>query len=261
VNGAEYLLRFDDLCPTVNWPVWNELERILCECKIRPIIAVVPDNRDSALAVQPPDPHFWQRVRDWQSLGWCIGLHGYQHTYVTRNPGVIGLNKRSEFAGLPYEVQREKIASALAIFAAEDVAPRAWVAPGHSFDQNTLRALLSTDIRVVSDGFFVNPARDAAGFLWVPQQLWRFRRMPFGLWTVCFHINSWSLRNVTRFAQNIDAFRSQIVSLDDVVSRTAPLQGIGHAVGSRLWRSALVLKRAWSSHRASRPGSSAGQHA
>ena len=49
--------------------------------------------------VAPPADDFWARVRGWQARGWAIGLHGYQHRYVTHDGGLVPLNQRSEFAG------------------------------------------------------------------------------------------------------------------------------------------------------------------
>src|ERR1051326_483182 len=106
---ARFLLRFDDICPTLNWRVWSRLESILERHRVKPLLAVVPDNRDAKLMVDAPDPDFWARVRDWQARGWTIALHGYQHAYVTTDSGIVGLNAYSEFAGLAYAEQKRKI--------------------------------------------------------------------------------------------------------------------------------------------------------
>src|SRR5437762_14036332 len=95
---AQYLIRFDDCCPTMNWPVWVEVERALLEFDVKPIMSVVPDNRDRELEVNEPNRDFWSEVRGWQQRGWTIGLHGYQHRYVTRDAGVVGIHKYSEFS-------------------------------------------------------------------------------------------------------------------------------------------------------------------
>ena len=74
-GGARYLVRFDDLCPTMNWANWRVLEAMLLQAGISPILAVVPDNRDPKLVAGPPAPDFWDHVRAWQARGWAIGLH------------------------------------------------------------------------------------------------------------------------------------------------------------------------------------------
>ena len=55
---AHYLFRFDDICPSMNWRAWDDIETILCDQRIKPILAVVPDNRDDALRVSAPNARF-----------------------------------------------------------------------------------------------------------------------------------------------------------------------------------------------------------
>src|SRR5262252_3697380 len=94
-TSTKYLLRFDDICPTMNWQVWSEIEAALLDQDLKPILAVVPDNQDPVLKVDPPVEDFWERVRTWQARGWTIALHGYQHRYVTHSPGIVTPIKRS----------------------------------------------------------------------------------------------------------------------------------------------------------------------
>lgn len=213
---ALYLLRFDDICASMDWGVWNRIEAILEQAKVNPVLAVVPDNRDAKLAVDPPNPDFWRRVRDWQARGWTIGMHGYRHEYVSRDPGILGLNPFSEFAGLPRGEQLAKLESSMGIFKAEGIKPSVWVAPAHSFDADTVKALKRIGIKAVSDGYALWPYKDAEGMFWLPQQLWRFRRMPVGVWTVCFHINGWSQIKINSFEKALTAFRGRIADFESM---------------------------------------------
>ena len=188
---AKYIIRFDDFCPTMNWEVWEQIEVILFKHHIKPIIAVVPDNQDPILVVNPPNPHFWARVRAWQAAGWTIAIHGHHHVYSNSDSGLMKINNYSEFAGLPYEEQYQKLATGLAIFAEHQVKADAWIAPAHSFDDNTIKALVALNIKVISDGFYFRPVM-RKGMIWIPQQLWRFKTMSYGFWTVCRHHNSYS---------------------------------------------------------------------
>lgn len=243
---ARYLLRFDDLCPTMDRAAWVVVEEILAHVGVAPILAVVPDNRDDALRFADPEPGFWDRVRSWQARGWTIGLHGYQHCYVTHSAGLTGLKTRSEFAGLPEAEQAVKLDSALAIFRREGVRPDVWVAPGHSFDRVTLRCLWARGIRVVSDGFSLAPVVDGGGMVHVPQQLWRLRRVPFGLWTVCYHHNGWTRTHIDRFARDVARFRPAITSLADALRecRATP-EGVADRVFARGCRLALRVRGAF----------------
>lgn len=241
--SARYLVRFDDICPTMNWQVWAQLEPVLQAHDVKPIMAVVPDNRDSHLAVDAPRSDFWMRVRRWQAAGWTIALHGHQHLYATREAGLVGINRYSEFAGLAEDRQREKLQLALAVFEREGVRVDAWVAPAHSFDAVTLRLLVQAGVRVVSDGFYTRPVLHM-GAVWVPQQLWRFRPMWRGLWTVCFHHNAFDQAAVERFAEDIANYAPHIVDLPAALASHAVAQrGATDAAFASAWMAALWLKR------------------
>ena len=216
-SQTRYIVRFDDLCPTMNWNVWRQVEALLAEHNVKPILAVVPDNQDPNLDVNPPVDNFWHRVRVWQSKGFTIALHGYQHVYVNRNSGVIGRNSYSEFAGLSEEEQAAKIDAGLEIFSNEKVRADAWVAPAHSFDQTTLKVLARHGIRHISDGYAWRPYRDRDGRIWAPQQIGRFRWMPSGVWTVCLHCNHWTAADIREFAADLERFRSQITTFEAAV--------------------------------------------
>jgi predicted deacetylase len=216
--SARYLVRFDDVCPGMNWPIWREVEKILVAADVKPMLAVIPANEDPRLNVCDPEPRFWDLVRGWQERGWAIGLHGYQHRYVTGESGLVGLNRRSEFAGVPAHVQADKLRAGLAIFRRESVRADLWIAPGHSFDGATVAALRDLGVPAISDGLFLSEHRDEHEMLWIPQQMWRFHPRPFGLWTVCYHVNGWKTRELARFERDVAAYRARITSLANVVA-------------------------------------------
>jgi len=217
--SAQYLVRFDDICPTMNWSMWSRIEEILLKFGISPILAVVPDNQDQKLMVAPSNPSFWERVRGWQARGWSIGLHGHQHLYLSRNRGLHGFAPKSEFAGLAPDLQENELRKAIEIFRREGVTPEIWIAPAHSFDDSTISALRRLGIRIISDGFALAPYIDPSSMLWIPQQLWRFRWRPQGVWTVCYHHNVWSERGFLQFCRDVERYRATITSLIDVRNR------------------------------------------
>lgn len=216
VDGPRYLIRFDDVCPTSQWGLWDEVEGILKSYDIRPIVAVIPDNQDEALHFGPPLADFWGRMRRWQANGWTIGLHGYQHRYVTKSSGIIGVNRYSEFAGLPFDEQYQKLEAATKIFQRELLDTGMWIAPAHSFDWNTVRALKQLHITTISDGLHLWPYRDKSGMFWIPQQLGDFHKMGPGVWTVCIHLNDPVHANLQAFRKKIKKFRKYIVDVPTV---------------------------------------------
>jgi predicted deacetylase len=203
----------------MKWSIWNEIDRLLTAEGIKPILAVIPDNKDPSLFLEKENPSFWDYLREKQRQGWSIGLHGYQHVYVTKCSGILGLNSFSEFAGLPGEEQEAKISSAVEIFRANGVKPELWIAPAHSFDEVTIRVLKRHGITIISDGFSLYPYVDD-GMLWIPQQLWGFPkiRMPFGVYTILFHHNLWMKKDLMAFKENIKIYRKNITDLKTVIS-------------------------------------------
>ncbi len=241
---ARYLVRFDDICPTMSWSLWAPIEEVLHACGVQPILAVVPDNRDPKLQVDPPRPDFWEWVLQKQRAGWSIALHGYQHLYETTDAGLLGINARSEFAGLAPEQQREKLRRAVEVFRAHGIRPEAFVAPGHSFDDITLLVLQELGINVISDGFFLYP-RVHRGMLWVPQQMWKFRPLPLGVWTICLHHNRLGAHDLQILISDIQRFSHATTSLRDIISTyqergSRPVD----VLFAQVWRFVLRLKLA-----------------
>lgn len=187
-----YLLRFDDICPTMNWQLWSEIELVLEKYDIRPILAIIPDNLDPHLMrTEGVDTEkFWATVRKWKSRGWFIGVHGLHHVYDSNSPGLLGLNHYSEFAGHSYDVQYQKLLNSLQIFRLNDVDPDLWVAPAHSFDERTLEALSELGLKIISDGLSFRPVKDEKGLVWIPQQEWGVKSKQAGLWTFNYHVQN-----------------------------------------------------------------------
>lgn len=77
--------------------MWDRIERTLDRTNACDIVAVVPDNRDPHLVVNPPNMGFWERVRDWQYKGFVVGLHGYQHISKTSGKSIVPLHSTGEF--------------------------------------------------------------------------------------------------------------------------------------------------------------------
>jgi len=224
MNDPQYLLRFDDICPGMNWSLWREIESILVERRLKPILAVVPDNQDPTLQVDAPVENFWERVREWQDRGWTIALHGFQHRYVSRNAGLVATRKKSEFAGLPAAEQREKLRRGMEIFDRERINSGTWIAPGNAFDATTVALLPEFGIDLISAGYFQFPYVCGEGMTWLPQQMHYFRPAPAGVWTVCYHHSQWTASRLETFREEIDRYGANIVSLEGVLHQYARRQ-------------------------------------
>ena len=218
---ARYLLRFDDLCPTVHRERWQSWRALVAEFGLQPILAVVPDNRDPALAVSPPDPEFWNQIRSLESAGATIGLHGYCHICESRGRSLLGLHRSSEFAGVSAKTQREWIAAGLATLRDHGLNPRIFVAPRHGFDAKTLQALCAEGIPFLSDGFARSPFL-RGGVTWIPQQLWGPLDKRNGVWTVCVHPNTAGDGEIARLRAFLRARSAQFSSVDRLLAEFPP---------------------------------------
>jgi predicted deacetylase len=220
-NPAQYLLRFDDLCPTVALGRWERFLPIIDEFGIRPILAVVPENRDRDLNRCEPDPDFWSRMRALEAAGATIALHGYRHLCRSKGKSLVPLHSHSEFAGVPLELQREWICAGLSILRVQGLNPRVWVAPRHGFDINTLEALRLEGIELLSDGLARVPFV-RGGITWIPQQLWSPVEKRKGLWTICLHTNAIRSAQVDELREFLRKHAAQFTSVDRVETELKP---------------------------------------
>ena len=117
------------------------------------MVGVIPDNRDSSLTeTYKQDPEFWDKTARWKEKGWELALHGCYHKYTTEEGGINPVNKRSEFAGVPLDKQKEMIRHGVDILKSHNIEPKVFFAPSHTFDENTLIALKEeSNIRIISD--------------------------------------------------------------------------------------------------------------
>jgi predicted deacetylase len=235
---AQFLLRIDDLCPTIHARRWGRLRELLQEHSIRPILAVVPANQDPELRVSAPDRSFWQQMRDLQSAGATIALHGYTHLCSQTGRGLIPLHRTGEFAGLGIDEQRHRIAAGRDILRGHGLNPELWVAPRHSFDSNTLRALRDEGMHYLSDGLARTPF-ERGGITWIPMQLWAPALRSSGLWTICIHPNSLDRLRYKRLQRFVQLFAEQFTSFSRVIEDYVPAP-VG--VLERLYETAATLR-------------------
>jgi hypothetical protein len=208
-----YLIRLDDACPCMHHERWKEIEMVLDRHQIHPIVAVIPDNADVSLKFDSHNPSFWEIARSWQQKDWTIALHGYQHILEpTETYGFVPFHKYSEFVGVPLNEQKKKISDGNNVLLGHGITPEVWIAPAHSFDENTLIALRDcTNINVISDGLALDVYFDR-GFYWIPQQIGVFRRMLFGLWTLCLHPSTMSYEDIDQLDKQISKNRHLFIN-------------------------------------------------
>ncbi|WP_420236318.1 lipid II flippase MurJ [Telmatobacter bradus] len=244
-SAARYLLRLDDLCPTMKRERWQRFEQLIEAFGLQPILAVVPDNQDPDLECDSADPDFWPKMRTLEARGASIALHGLRHLPVGHGGGLLPLHQQTEFAGVEAETQFYWVGEGLHLLREHGLNPRLWVAPRHGSDQATLAALRAHGIEVVSDGFSQTPYR-RMGLIWLPQQLWEPVVKQEGVWTICMHPNTATDAQMERLQSFVQEHAAQFVGIEAALMLFPP-----HAFGwqdlftekKRLVR--IQLSRAW----------------
>jgi len=219
---AQYLLRFDDLCPTIEYDRWQSCLSLIEEFGLKPILAVIPDNQDKELNLSPPDPEFWPWLRAMEAAGATIALHGYRHLCASQGESLLPLHHHTEFAGVPEVTQRRWIREGRGILRDQGLNPTIFVAPRHGFDCATLRALRMEGFPLLSDGFARVPF-NRGGITWIPQQLWGPVEKSSGLWTICIHSNLIHVAQVDELRAFIREHAAQFTSLDRVLAEYPPV--------------------------------------
>jgi predicted deacetylase len=218
---AQYLLRFDDLCPTIEHERWLRYLPMIEEFGLRPILAVIPNNRDTELNLSSPDPMFWPLMRAMEAEGATIALHGYRHLCDSQGESLLSLHHHTEFAGVPEVTQQRWIREGLGVLRGQGLTPRIFVAPRHGFDHATLRALRKEGIPLLSDGFARVPF-NRGGITWIPQQLWSPVEKSCGIWTICIHSNFTHASQVAELNEFVRTHAAQFTSLDRVLAEYPP---------------------------------------
>lgn len=156
-------IRLDDISIDMNWEKFYRFKELLDEYEIKPLIGVIPDNKDQMLkdfreeSKVSFEGDFWAYIRELKDSGWCVAMHGLNHVYTTTKGGLFPLNKFSEFSGLSYEEQYEMLSYGKEILLSNGIETDIFMAPAHNYDGNTLKALKELGFSKVTDGFGSRP--------------------------------------------------------------------------------------------------------
>lgn len=146
-------IRMDDITPDMDFEKFHRVKKMLDTYQINPLIGVVPFNRDSVLAKSPLMEDFPGFLKGLVNEGYEIALHGCYHLYTTNKRGLFPLNNFSEYAGVSYEEQDDMIRRGSAQLKEWGMETDIFMAPAHTFDKNTLKALKNNGFKALTDGF------------------------------------------------------------------------------------------------------------
>lgn len=218
---VKYIFRLDDICKNMNWNQYNRIKHFFLKNHIKPILGVIPNNKDiELLKYKKCKFDFWNEIKNLKyKHGWSIALHGYMHTFETCDDGILKINKKSEFAGISKKKQNEKIMKGKKILLEKGLEIDAFMAPAHSYDRTTIACLKENSINVITDGYGLYPYYHD-DVLFIPQLFSKPRKMPFGVYTWCLHINTMTERELDDLEVFIDKNIKDIISFNDAEKYT-----------------------------------------
>lgn len=215
------LVRFDDICPTMNFYQFNIAVEMMDEYGVKPLIGVIPDCKDPDLQIEKYNSDFWDYVKRLKDKGYAIAMHGVNHVFRSQHKGVINNRIGSEFSGLSLEEQTELIRKGKSILESHGIHTDVFFAPAHSYDWNTLKALTACGFNYMSDGKSSKPYL-LDGITCIPC---RSNGCPSigkkGFYTAVFHAHEWAFKekeyDYRAFCNLLDKYHSDIVPFDEYV--------------------------------------------
>ena len=217
--------RMDDITPDMDWKSFEAFEQLFERYGCYPLLGIVPDNLDPKLSVDPAREAFWKKMQELQKKGWTLSMHGCHHVYTTKRGGSFPLNAQSEFAGKSYEEQYQLLESGQKKLLDRGIETKLFMAPGHTFDKTTLRALKALGFTHVTDGFGDLPYV-RSGMTFLPIAF--LRKYAFsdreGMTTIVIHANHSTVAELKAYEEMIDANRENIVPYSDLFKLEAKPQ-------------------------------------
>ena len=217
------LIRMDDISENMNWALMDKCEKLFDKFKIKPLLGIIPINKDPELLKFPKNDKFWERVESWKNKGWEITMHGCNHLYTQKSDkkDIFNYGGDSEFYGLDYSTQLNKIKTGLEEFKKREIKVRSFFAPNHIYDSNTLKALKDSDIKIIIDGYGLFPYYKNE-ILFIPQLFYKEIFLPFGIQSTQMHINEWNDEAYENFEIFIEKNYSKILNLNNIIEIANP---------------------------------------
>ena len=214
------IIRLDDIAENMNWDFMNKIEILFDNYSIKPVLGVIPNNKDKDLLKYPYKENFWEKVRAWQKKGWEISMHGNTHVYEnqSKKKDYFGYGGNSEFYGHSLEKQSHKIREGLNKFKSEKVEVRSFYAPNHTYDLNTFTALKINGINQVIDGYGLFPHTEN-DIDFIPQLFYKNILLPFGIQSTQVHLNYYSDKEIIQFEKFIKKKYQKIITYDEALNK------------------------------------------
>lgn len=226
-------VRMDDITADMDWDKFYRFKSILDQNGVKPLIGIVPDNQDQKLHIKDCREDFFAIVKELMNEGWSVAQHGVNHVYETTKGGLFPLNSYSEFAGLPYEKQYKKIQEGKRLLEEKGISTTVFMAPAHTYDKNTLKALVDCGFSYITDGFGQGPYTQY-GLTFLPisfSQKASFSRQKDGYSTIVFHTNMMQDKDFVRYEKLFGEYKDLFIPYSEYIEKTPSNRGtIGRVI-------------------------------
>ena len=214
------LIRLDDIAENMNWDLMERSESLFEKYQIKPVLGVIPNNKDNDLLSYPRRDNFWEQVRKWKDKGWEISMHGSTHVYdkKTKNDDYFGYGGDSEFCGHSLETQTLKIKEGIKKFNDEKIEIRSFFAPNHTYDKNTFYALKNSGINEIIDGYGLMPYSEN-DIKFIPQLFYKLIALPFGIQSTQIHLNYWKEKDFDIFKKFVEKNSNKIITYENALNK------------------------------------------
>lgn len=225
----------DDITPDMNWENFRFFQDLFEKTGIMPLLGIVPESRDEKLRCEKPREDFYEVMRGLKEKGCCFAIHGCYHLYTTKKGGLFPLNACSEFAGVPYEKQKEMLAFGKEKLEEQGIDTDIFMAPAHSYDSNTLRALKELGITKVTDGFGKEPyTYRGLTFYPISFLIGRSLKQESGVTTLVLHANTVTEADKERYRKIFETYGKNMISFSEYLKRTPVKRTFPGRVGEYL---------------------------
>lgn len=215
-------VRMDDITPDMNWDNFRFFQKLFEEVGIKPLLGIVPDNRDKNLHKEEPHQDFYEVMRNLRKQGYVLSMHGCHHIYSTKKGGIFPLNNFSEFAGVSYTEQKKMLEEGKRSLEENGIVTDIFMAPAHSYDKNTLRALKELGFTRITDGFGKRPyTYKGMTFYPISFQLSRSLKQKSGYTTMVLHANTITEKDKERYSKIFREHEKDMISYSEYLEAKA----------------------------------------
>lgn len=220
-------IRMDDITPDMDWAKFLRFKELCDLYQVKPLIGVVPENQDAMLHIDEERDDFWECLLQLEKEGWVIAQHGYTHIYSTKKKGCFPLNAISEYAGKPYEEQLANLKKGKQILESHGIYTDIFMAPAHSYDKNTLKALKEVGFSKLTDGFGDRPY-EWKGLTFYPISFKQSNslKQEKGYTTFVIHANTMNEKDFERYEKLFAEHKDKLISYQDYLKVSTEKRGV-----------------------------------